>query len=173
MTPWTGPGAWRSCRDTVWDPQTGGSSRHTGSASRWWSERGGGGYYGAAFKGERKVTQGDPLSPTIFNVEVDVVVLHLVTGVIVDAEERGKLGKEGRHQAALFYSDDGMVASSDPAGYRVRSTPWSACLIGWACGKMLGRQSAWYATPARRRGICWKRRTGGGSRGKAPRTGSV
>ena len=26
----------------------------------------------------------------------------------------GGLGKEGRHQAALFYADDGMVASSDP-----------------------------------------------------------
>ena len=37
-----------------------------------------------------------------------------MTGVIADAEERGELGKEGRHQAALFYADDGMVALSDP-----------------------------------------------------------
>ena len=72
------------------------------------------GYYGTAFKGERGVTQGDPLSPTIFNVVVDAVVSHWVTGVIADAEERGDLGKEGRHQAALFYAYDGMVASSDP-----------------------------------------------------------
>ena len=36
-----------------------------------------------------------------------------MTGVIADAEERGELGKEGRHQAALFYADDGTVASSD------------------------------------------------------------
>ena len=73
-----------------------------------------GGYYGTAFKVECGVTQGDPLSPIIFNVVVDVVVRHWVTGVIVDAEERGKLGKEGRHQADLFYKDNGMVASSDP-----------------------------------------------------------
>ena len=66
------------------------------------------------FKGGRGVTQGDPLSPTIFNVVVDTVVRHWVTGVIVDVEERGELGKEGRHQAALFYADDGMVTSSDP-----------------------------------------------------------
>ena len=35
-----------------------------------------GGYYGAALQGDRGVTQGDPLSPTIFNVVVDVVVRH-------------------------------------------------------------------------------------------------
>ena len=33
-----------------------------------------GGYYGASFRGERGVTQGDPLSPIIFNALVDVVV---------------------------------------------------------------------------------------------------
>ena len=54
------------------------------------------------------------LSPPIFNVVVDAVVRHWVTGVIAGAEERGDHGKEGRHQAALLYADDGMVASSDP-----------------------------------------------------------
>ena len=33
-----------------------------------------GGYYGTSFKGAMVVTQGDPLSPTIFNVVVDAVV---------------------------------------------------------------------------------------------------
>ena len=37
--------------------------------------------------------KGDPLSPTIFNVVVDVVVQHWVTGVIAEAEARGELGK--------------------------------------------------------------------------------
>ena len=59
------------------------------------------------------MTQGDTLSPTIFNVVVDAVVRHWVTGVIADAEERGELGKEGRHQTEMFYTYDGMVASSD------------------------------------------------------------
>ena len=45
---------------------------------------------------------------------VDAVVRHWVTGVFSDVEERGDLGKEGMHQAAHFYSDNGMVASYDP-----------------------------------------------------------
>ena len=64
--------------------------------------------------GGRGVTQGDPLSPTIFNVVVDVVVRHWVMDVIAEAEAQGGLVKEGRHQTALFYANDGMVASSDP-----------------------------------------------------------
>ena len=73
-----------------------------------------GGYYGEAFKGARGVTQCDPLPPTIFNVVVDAVVCHWVTMALAEAEKRGERGNEGRHQAALFYADNGMVASSDP-----------------------------------------------------------
>ena len=78
-----------------------------------------GGYYGNGFKGARGVTQGDPLSPTIFNVVVDEVVRHWVTLAVDDAEKRGERGKEGRHQASLFYADDGIVASSDPLPQKV------------------------------------------------------
>ena len=74
-----------------------------------------GGYYSEAFKEERGVTQGDPLSPTIFNVVVDAVVRHWVDGIVDEAEEKGETGREGQHQSAVFYADDGMVVSSDPA----------------------------------------------------------
>ena len=50
-----------------------------------------GGYYSLAVNGVRGVTQGNPLSSTIFNVVVDAGVRHWVTGVIVDAEARGGL----------------------------------------------------------------------------------
>ena len=60
------------------------------------------------------MTQGDPLSPTIFNVVVDAVVRHWLTITVSEAEKRRKRGREGRHQAALFYADNGMLASSDP-----------------------------------------------------------
>ena len=72
-----------------------------------------GGYYGKGFKGERGVTQGDPISPTIFNVVVDAVVRHWLHLATQEAERRGERGREVRHQAALFYTDDGMLASSD------------------------------------------------------------
>ena len=74
-----------------------------------------GGYYGTAFRGERGVTQGDLLSPTIFNVVVDAVVRHWVNGIMEQAEVRGEMGREGRHQATLLYTDYGMVTSLDPA----------------------------------------------------------
>ena len=73
-----------------------------------------GGYYGTAFQRACGVTQGDPLSPTIFNVVVDAVVRHWVKVMVEGAEDRGESGKKGRHQAALFYADDGMVALSEP-----------------------------------------------------------
>ena len=50
----------------------------------------------------------------MFNVVVDVVVRHWVTVVLAEAEKRGEMGNKGRHQADLFYTDEGMVASSDP-----------------------------------------------------------
>ena len=45
---------------------------------------------------------------------VDAVVRNWVTVVIAGADEWGERGKECRHQVAIFYAEDGMVASSDP-----------------------------------------------------------
>ena len=73
-----------------------------------------GGYYGTAFQVAHRLTQGDPLSPTILNVVVDSVVRSWVTGVIAGVDEQGECGKEGRHQSDLFYAEDDMVALYDP-----------------------------------------------------------
>ena len=72
------------------------------------------GYYRTFFLGEHGITQGDPLSPTIFNVVVDAVVRHWVTVAVEGAKERGECGQDSRHQAAQLYADNDMVASSDP-----------------------------------------------------------
>ena len=131
-----------------------------------------GGYYRMAFKGELGVTQGDPLSPTIFNVVVDALVRHWLTGVITDTEEQGDLGKEVRHQVALLYADDGMVALSDPRWLQgVLNT-----LVGFfdrvGLRNFFIRQPEWSVTPVRRQGTCKKKRMGGGSWGKGLHTGS-
>ena len=60
------------------------------------------------------MTQVYPISSTIFNLVVDVLVRHWVTVRLEVAEERGECGQEGRHHNALFYAEDGMVASLDP-----------------------------------------------------------
>ena len=78
-----------------------------------------GGYEGMGFQGARGATQGDPLSPTIFNMVVDAVVRNWATLVIVGAEDQSECGNQGRHQASLFYADDGMVALSDPLWLQV------------------------------------------------------
>ena len=43
------------------------------------------------------MTQGDPLSPTIFNVVVDALVRHWVTLAMEEAETQGDRGRYGRH----------------------------------------------------------------------------
>ena len=91
-----------------------------------------GGYYRTAFGGERGVTQGDPLSPTIFNVVVDAVVRHWVNGIVEEVEARGETGREGRHQAALLYDDNGMVISLDPAWLKGAFTALVVYLTRWA-----------------------------------------
>ena len=47
-----------------------------------------GSYYGKGFKGGSGVTQGDPLSPTIYYVVVDVVVRHWLMIAVEEADKR-------------------------------------------------------------------------------------
>ena len=42
------------------------------------------------------------------------MVRHWVTLVVEEVYKRGERGREGRHQSSLFYTDDGMVVSSNP-----------------------------------------------------------
>ena len=70
-----------------------------------------GGYYRSEFQVSRGVTQGEPLSPTIFIVVMDAVVRHWIAVIVESAEKRSGRGQEGRHQNSLFYADDIIVAS--------------------------------------------------------------
>ena len=59
-------------------------------------------YYGAAFKGLWGVTKGYPLSPTIFNLEMDAVVQHWALLVEERTGGQDRCGREVQHRGAFF-----------------------------------------------------------------------
>ena len=67
--------------------------------------------YGALFKARRGVTQGGPVSPTIFNLMVDAVIREWERLLILKDIPLGQV----RVLVAIFYADDGLIASRDPA----------------------------------------------------------
>ena len=73
------------------------------------------GYYGEPFRATRGVTQGDIISPTIFNIISDAVVRYWFSTVSADTEAPvSGVGVGGRAHSALFYADDGEISSRDP-----------------------------------------------------------
>ena len=64
------------------------------------------GFFGEAFRAGRGVTQGDIVSPTIFNIMVDAVlrVWHKEMHLSLDTTTL----------MATFYADDGRLAGADP-----------------------------------------------------------
>ena len=72
------------------------------------------GYFELPFKGHRGVTQGEPLSPTPFNVFVDTVILHWVIVVAPTKDCMEVLGLSIQDFAAYFYANDSLVLSTQP-----------------------------------------------------------
>ena len=130
------------------------------------------GYYGTALQGARRVTHGYPPSPTIFNVVANAVLRHWVTGVIGDTEERGNHGKEVRHQAALFYAYDGMVASSDPRWLQGAFNALVGLFYRVSLQKNVGKIVGMVCHPFHAAGNLSEAAYGRRFTGKAPRTGS-
>ena len=58
------------------------------------------------------MTQGDPLSPTLFNVFVDAVLRHWVTVVVPTKNGREGLGLSIRDLVAYLYAGNGLVTST-------------------------------------------------------------
>ena len=53
------------------------------------------------------------MSPTIFNVVVNVVAIQWVYVMVEGAGDQGRRGQEGRHQNYIFYMYDVMISLSD------------------------------------------------------------
>lgn len=64
-------------------------------------------YFSSEFRPFRGVTQGDCVSPTLFNLIVDTVVQ------IIAKDIRETEGQE-IHSMSVFYADDGMIGGTDP-----------------------------------------------------------
>ena len=77
------------------------------------SEKAGGNYW-PVFQRHHRVTQGYPLSPTIFNVVIGAVIRHWVTVVGVPQGGTGQgLGESIQTVVANLYANDGLVASPE------------------------------------------------------------
>jgi len=73
------------------------------------------GNYGRPFKSGRGVTQGGPLSAKLFNILIDAVVrewMRLMRETLDDSD--GQLAVRVKELFAIFYVDDGYIASRDP-----------------------------------------------------------
>ena len=68
-----------------------------------------GGYFRRMFKGYQSVIQGNPLSPTIFNVVVDSIIRHWVTVVIPTEASMGGLDLTIIDLADYLYAENGLV----------------------------------------------------------------
>ena len=67
------------------------------------------GCYGEPFKARRGVTQGGPVSPTIFNLMVDAVIREWERQLLLNDIPLGQI----RVLVAIFYADDGLIAARD------------------------------------------------------------
>ena len=84
------------------------------------------GFHGDAFGATRGVTQGDPLSPTIFNIMVDAIICCWFSLVLPGGRaEFNGLSESVAEQLALFYVDNGLLASTNAKWLQTALT----CLI--------------------------------------------
>ena len=59
------------------------------------------------------MTQGDPTSPTIFNIIVDAVFLAVLEEVCSPLEAQNGIVCAAGDRNLVFYADDGMIARRD------------------------------------------------------------
>ena len=69
-------------------------------------------YFGIPFKGYHRVTQGNPLTPTIFNVVVDSTICYWVLVVAPTEDGTEELGLSIQDLLEYFYANNDLIAST-------------------------------------------------------------
>ena len=67
-------------------------------------------FFGQPFWMEKGVTQGETVSPTIFNIMVDTVVRAVLLEVCIPQEAHHGFGWAAGEHSIFFYADDGRIA---------------------------------------------------------------
>ena len=125
-----------------------------------------GGYYGAAFKGFRWVTQGYPLPPNIFNVALDTVVQHWISLAAGRAGGKNGWGREVRHRVDFSMRFMAWYHQRTRSGCRSRLTSWPGCLAEWDFRQTSRRRLGWSAAPSEQQGTNRRQRTNDGWQGR-------
>ena len=71
-------------------------------------------YSGRPFSTGIGLTQGDPFSPTLFNIMVDAVVRETLQDICGPQEAKHGFGWTAGEHNICFYADDGRIAGQDP-----------------------------------------------------------
>ena len=71
-------------------------------------------FLGRLFRMDRGVTQGEPVSMTIFNIMVHIVVRAVLLEVCGTQEVHHRFGWSAGEHKICFYADDGRIAGRNP-----------------------------------------------------------
>ena len=71
-----------------------------------------GGCYGNPLEGYQGVTQGDLLSPMLFNVVIKALICHWITVVVEGEVGPGGFGRAVQSMVKFFYVDNSLLTST-------------------------------------------------------------
>ena len=108
-------------------------------------------YYGRPFSTGRGVTQGDPISPTLFNIIVYAVVRATLQEICGPQEARQVFGWSAGEHNICFYADDGRIAGRDPIWVQTALTTMVRMFERVGLQTFLNKTKAMICTP----GFIW------------------
>ena len=116
----------------------------------WWRQRivpKVGKYLDTEFGTGRRVTQGYPASPMIFNIVVDLVVRAVIEEVCIPQEAKHVMGWDVGARNLVFNADDGRIAGRDHEWVKDAMTVRVAMFRQMGLETNLGKTRRWCTPP--------------------------